>query len=300
MIRPRKPASALLMSLVLPGFGQLYNGEINKAAWVFLAFALLVLPGVAFIALHLPAVAMLPALLLATVLALGLWIYAAFDAWRAADRLQAYRLSAWQVSGVYAFVLLLCDGLILPATMNYIRAHQVASYRIPSVSMEPGILPGDILFADQRYNCPDCASPVQRGDVAIFVYKNDRTRNYIKRVIALPGDLVRLSGHTVWVNGKSLTLSERADGNGLLVTETLQGHQWQVRWHLTEGQSEEQSLLVPAGQAFVLGDNRSQSSDTREFGTVPLEDISGKARQVWLSVAPGGMVRWDRLGHVIQ
>ena len=61
-IRPRKPLLALLMSLVLPGFGQLYNGEVNKAIWIFLAFSFVTVGVTPFIALHMPGKLMMPAL----------------------------------------------------------------------------------------------------------------------------------------------------------------------------------------------------------------------------------------------
>ena len=297
---PRKPLLALCLSLALPGFGQFYNGELNRAIWLFLAISLLVIPGMAAIALHLPASVMMPALVLATATALGLWVYAAVDAWRGARRRGNHVRPAWQTSGAYALVLLACDGLALPLLEVYVHDHQVASFRIPSHSMEPGILAGDVLFADRRYNCPDCRIAVARGDVAIFTYPNDRTLNYIKRIIALPGDRVRISGHTVWVNDQPLSGSEVRTPDGVMVTERSGGREWRVRWNADAGATADLQLTVPAGQVFVLGDNRSASKDTRDFGTVPLYDVSGRARQIWFSWAPEAGLRRQRLGMVVQ
>ena len=58
-------------------------------------------------------------------------------------------------------------------------------------------------------------------------------------------------------------------------------------------------MTVPAGQVFMLGDNRNATKDSRYFGAVPLQDVVGKARQVWFSSNAGG-VRWDRLGEVLE
>lgn len=296
---PRKPAFALAMSFLLPGYGQLYNGEVNKAIWTFLAFALLSVPGVALIALYLPMSWTIPALALGLALTLGIWLWGMVDAWRGAASLPHYTLKAWQLSGVYVLVFLLCDALALPLLIDYVRVNQVASFRIPSTSMEPSVMHGDILFADQRYNRPSASRSVRRGDIAIFTYPNNRTQNYIKRVIALPGDRVRLAGRQVWVNDQPLTRQERVTASGIEVTESIDGVQWQVKWGQTSAVSPASELVVPPGHAFVLGDNRGQSTDGRHFGPVPLSDIVGKVRQIWFSSSSDAGVRWGRIGLVL-
>jgi signal peptidase I len=296
-IHPRQPALALAMSLLLPGYGQLYNGEINKAIWLFLSFALLSVPGIAFVALVLPAAAMLPVLLASIAATLAIWIYGMIDAWRGARRRREYLRAPWQASGLYALVFILCNVIVLPLTVGYVRSHEVESFRIPSASMSPGILPGDILFADKSYNCPGCRRAVRRGDIAIFTYPNDRTMNYIKRVIALPGDRVRIHGIEVTVNSQPLTRQTAPTADGIEVTESEGERQWRVLW--AKDGAAEADLTVPPGQVFVLGDNRGASKDSRHFGTVPLEDVVGLARQIWFSHGLEG-VRWSRLGLVVQ
>lgn len=296
----RSPLVAWGMSFVLPGFGQMYNGELNKAIWLFLCFALLSIPGLAVIALYLPAAWMITALALGLISALSIWLYGMVDAWRTASRLQVYVRASWQLSGVYVLAFLLCNALAMPLLINYVREHQVAAYRIPSRSMEPSVLQGDMLFADKRYNRPEASTAVRRGDIAIFTYPNNRTLNYIKRVIALPGDRVRMSGHAIWVNDQLLTVKEQATPDGALVSESVDGRQWQVQWLASDKTTPTLDLTVPPGQAFVLGDNRSGSTDTRHFGPVPLSDIVGNARQIWFSSDARDGVRWNRFGLVLQ
>lgn len=293
---PRNPRIASLMSLVLPGFGQLYNGEVNKAIWQFLGFALLSVPGVALIALYLPSGWMMPALLAGIACVLGLWMFGIVDAWRTAKAATDYVVRPWQTPAGYALVFLLCNVLTMPLLISAVRAHQVESFYIPSTSMEPSVMHGDILFADKRYNCPGCKGRIQRGDIAVFTYPNDRTLNYIKRIIGLPGDHIQITGHEVLLNGKPLG---SASGTGAdTVAEAVEQRQWQVQVNGDLAQTPSVDVVVPPGQVFVLGDNRAHSADSRQFGCVPMQDVMGLARQVWFSRDQDG-TRWQRLGLVL-
>src|ERR1035437_8111104 len=103
--------------------GTLYNGELNKAIWLFLGFAFLSVPGIALISLYLPDGWMMPTLLLSLALTLICWGYGTIDAWRCARSKQDYMPLAWQVSGMYMLVLVLCNGLALSLLFGYVRAH---------------------------------------------------------------------------------------------------------------------------------------------------------------------------------
>jgi len=298
MLQPRKPLLALSMSLVLPGFGQLYNGEPNRAIWFFLAYLALGLPAIVAIALYIPSALMLGALLLSTCLVVALWIYGMVDAWLRARRQPDFLPRAWQTSGLYALVLIVGALVVQPTLKSYVGAHEVESFRLPSSSMEPTLLHGDVIFADKRYNCPNCKSAVQRGDVAIFTYPNDRTLYYVKRIIGLPGERVQIRDRQILIDGRSLTIGTPASDRQQLTEGEVSRH-WQVVWPADEPAAPDVDLTVPAGEVYVLGDNRGHSVDSRRFGTVPLSDVVGRVRQVWFSRAETG-IRWQRLGEVIE
>ena len=292
-LHSRKPWVAAVMSLALPGWGQLYNGQPNRAIWCFLCFSLLVLPGTALFALVVPPMLMLPALLLGLAGTFGLWVYCAVDAFRAARRSLAYVAKPWQTSGLYALVFIACALLILPSLTIYMRAHLVQPFRIPSTSMAPSLLPGDFVFADMHYNCPGCKA-VQRGDVAIFTYPNDRTMYYVKRIVALPGDRVHVLNHQVFVNGEALA----AHVDGATEFEHWGDRTWQVQGGLSMADTDAEQT-VPPGHVFLLGDNRSASTDSRQFGAVPLTDVVGRTRQIWFSRGDGS-IRWSRIGDSVN
>jgi signal peptidase I len=293
-IAPRKPLLALTLSVMLPGLGQLYNGQLNKGVFLFLVFVFISTPFVALVALTLPAAWLMPLLILSLAATLGIYLYSLWDAWRMARRSADYRPYAWQQPAIYVSLVLFAYISVIGNSTQYIQEHLVESFRIPSDSMTPNVLHGDILFADKRVNCPGCKHSIRRGDIAIFVYPNDRTLRYIKRVIGLPGDKVQIKGHTVIVNGHAITAKHTAD----LYHELGDSGEYVVNWPAGDA-AVEFSLNVPPGEVFVLGDNRNASADSRRFGTVPLMDIIGRAKQVWFSYSDETGIRWERLGKLL-
>ena len=298
-VRARKPLIALAMSSVLPGFGQLYNGAPNRAIWLFLGYCALMVLGTALVALYLPSGMMMAGLFAVLCLTLTLWIYGMSDAWRTARQQPDYVPRAWQTSGLYVLVFTLCVFIVEPLFGSYVREHQVESFRDPSSSMEPTLMHGDFIFADKRYNCPNCKGDVQRGDIVIFTSPNHRTVYYIKRIIGLPGERVQVNGHEILINGRSLTAGETRTSDGQAIIEGEGQRHWQVVWGARGPSLPDIDMTVPAGRVFVLGDNRSRSEDSRAFGTVPLGDVVGRVRQAWFSYADGG-VRWARMGKIIE
>jgi signal peptidase I len=140
--------------------------------------------------------------------------------------------------------------------------------RVEGTSMLPRLEDRDRLFINKFvYHL----SAIERGDVVVFRYPRDPEKSYIKRVIALPGDRIRIDHGTVWVNGRPL----REDYVPL-------------RYRDSRSMPE---MVVPEDSYFMMGDHRSISSDSREFGPVARDLIYGKAVFVYWPAKDAGVVR---------
>jgi len=178
-----------------------------------------------------------------------------------------------------------------------IRALLVQAFKIPSGSMEPTLLIGDhilvnklvygirIPFTNLRW--PRIADP-ERGDVIVFVYPEDRTKDFIKRVVAIGGDTVEIRNKKVFVNGKEVNAPyAHYFSNTLYPAEASPRDNFGPK-------------KVPPDHLFVMGDNRDFSHDSRFWGFVPVEDVKGEAFLIYYSSQDFPTVRWGRLFNIIR
>ncbi len=182
--------------------------------------------------------------------------------------------------------------LVLVLTL---RSFIAEPFRIPSGSMEPNLLVGDFILVN-KYNYGvrlpvlnkkiiEVGQP-KRGDVVVFRYPgmgpDDETRgqDYIKRLIGLPGDEVTVVDNRVSINGVQV---EYAPGSDYQVIESLPG-KTHIMQEIPNGHvTKNGTWKVPEGHYFMMGDNRNNSSDGREWGFVPEENLVGRAMFIWLN-----------------
>jgi signal peptidase I len=171
-----------------------------------------------------------------------------------------------------------------------LRAFLFEPFKIPSGSMLPTLEIGDfILVSKYEYGLRvplfgQVIIPVntpKRGDVLVFRYPEDRSKNFIKRVVGIGGDEVVYRQKRLWINGQEVPLRlDAVKTQQTLWTEELGGqHQiyTQNDWAMPDG-----AWIVPKGQYFVLGDNRDNSRDSRFWGFVSDRDILGRAIAIWM------------------
>lgn len=190
-----------------------------------------------------------------------------------------------------------------------IRATVIQAFKIPSGSMLPTLQIGDHLLVTKLLYGPRIPYTAhrffrvhapRRGDIVVFAYPLDDSKDFIKRVIGEPGDVIQVIDKRVWVNGKPL-----ADPWGRHVDPLV----------IPAGYGEEGKrdyfgpVKVPAGQYFVMGDNRDRSYDSRFWGFVEDGRIRGKALVLyWSWDSESGIpawkiwdrIRWSRLGGLIR
>lgn len=226
-----------------------------------------------------------------------------------------------------------------------IRSFIIEPFKIPSSSMVPTLMIGDHIFVNKfiyglrppftkkhffQYRTP------RRGEVIVFIYPEDESKDFIKRVVGLPGDRIEIKGEDIFVNGEMVKkepiyVEPSSDDKRVLLVknkgwpkdlpyvpgwqnidffkeklgsiEHLVQYEKNVYYRPMGHFMRENNgiITVPEGKLFCMGDNRDNSSDGREWGFVPMENIKGKAMFVWLSLDnDNGWLRWKRFGSWIH
>lgn len=158
-------------------------------------------------------------------------------------------------SGWISFLLETIQTIVLAVALYFLIDSVVARVRVENISMEPTLMPGQFLLVNKlAYRMGEFSY----GDIIVFHFPPDPTEDYIKRVIGVPGDEVKIANQQVSVNGYILDEP-----------------------YISQDPDYEGTWKVPPDYLFVLGDNRNSSSDSHSWGFVPLDYVVGKALVVY-------------------
>jgi len=209
----------------------------------------------------------------------------------------------------------------------FVRTFVLQAFKIPTGSMENNLLIGDHLLVNKFMYAPTASSVerallpigrIRRGDVLVFKYPVEPDRDYIKRVIGLPGETLQLKEKKIYIDGKPLDepyvhFLEEPRGNSDLSEVTS-----------SDVRENYGPVTVPPNQYFMMGDNRDNSADSRYWGFMPRDYVKGKALLIYwayeseredyedesATATVKGLAsvfmhfftktRWDRLGHFIH
>lgn len=169
-------------------------------------------------------------------------------------------LREWVESIIVAFLLAMV-----------VRAFVIQAFKIPTGSMRMTLLEGDLILVNKfiygarvpftKLQLP-ALRPPKRGDVIVFIYPEDRKKDFIKRLVALPGETVEIKGGSIYINDKP-----------------AQEPIFNQIYYYNRGDfgAEGQKIVVPKDNYFVLGDNSASSRDSRYWGFVPKDNLLGEA-----------------------
>lgn len=265
---PRRPWLAAALTLFVPGLGQLYAGEARRGISLALGF-LAMFAGMLLLKVPRSFLGMI--LFVLTMLSCLVWT--AWDAARIARYRPIYTLRPF--NRWYLYIVLTIAGGMLASQI--IRFSPIRTFRLVSSNMEPSIHEGDLFFADlTRYSGGAGTAPV-RGDVVLFEREDLRGSWSVARVIALPGEEIRIRNKRVFLDGQPLSdrWAHHADPeiypvNALNPGPYRQRDQYPAR-------------IIPEGSVFLMGDSRDNSYDSRFLGPVPVSALRGRALYIYWS-----------------
>ncbi|MDD4997360.1 MAG: signal peptidase I [Syntrophales bacterium] len=191
------------------------------------------------------------------------------------------------------------EAIILAIVIAFfIRTFVIQAYKIPSGSMKPTLLIGDhILVSKFNYGIklPLIRSTLipfgtpKRGDIVVFIYPEDRSKDFIKRLVGVPGDTIEIRDKKILINGLPYK-----DEHGVYVDHMIIPGSVQPRDNFGP-------VTVPEKKLFVMGDNRDESYDSRFWGMVDQRDVLGKALIIyWSWNGEDRDVRWNRIGSLLK
>ena len=175
----------------------------------------------------------------------------------------------------------------------FIRAFAVQAYKIPSGSMIPTLLVGDYILVNRLsyglripyYKYILRWGEIKRGDIIVFVFPEEPSKDFIKRVIALPGETIEIRKKKIYINGREIE-----DKWGFFSDD-----------YVGPPRDDFGPFQVPQGHVFVMGDNRDESNDSRFWGPVNIENIKGKAFIIYFSWDPyEKSIRFSRIFSIIR
>lgn len=281
----RKWWAAGLLSYLVPGLGQIYNGQVTKGLLFYCLYSLwgsivfisaLKTMKRAFSGFH------VFLLFFSLLISFAAFIFIITDAIISAKKQKKiYQLKKYNQWHIYLLAIFISLSVSLSLKIT-IRSIILKPYRIPTASMSPTLLPGDYIMSNKLFFCkhnPEC------GDMAVFTNPANEKMEWIKRIIGLPDDTLEIRNKIVFINSSPLDEPYTAFINSKNLPED------------EDKMDNFGPVVIPENQYFMLGDNRDNSLDSRHFGPVERYRLTGKPTLIYLSLQKQfPFLRLNRIG----
>lgn len=304
----RVPWRAGLLGVLTVGLGHIYSGRPLRGAALYLTLLVIALSCNRLIFfLGRPWNIVAPPLIL-----LAAWLLILADAGRCAKRAPAaYNLRCYNRWYVY-LLLIVVGGLCGRTVASFAQSRIEKGFKTTEKSMSPAILPGDYFMVDFRAYLN--GGP-RDGDIVAFRYPPNPSILFVKRVVGVGGETVKIADDHVYIDGRlanepfaqfdspgDLPLQDNFPPPASFLDAEPSNSAVYPTWaHEMTRFIQNGTLRIPKGNYFVLGDNRDDSLDSRYWGFVPRGDILGRARAVYFSRDPKtGHIRWRRIGDILR
>ncbi len=279
--KPRRPWIAALLTLLTRGLGHLYSGSPKRGLILFGIEQCLLIVFAVSVLIIVPNPA---SLVFALVGGLAFIVFCVVDAVSIAKKhKENYEVAKYNRWFVYVGYVVVLSFLVSTLVSAGVKANLIRAYNISSGAMMPTLLLGDHILVNKLIY--KTAEP-KRGDIIIFPYPEDPSRAWLKRLIAVEGDIVEIRDKRLYINGKEQSEPYKINTDSSSFRDPRDNFG---------------PVTIPPGKLFVMGDNRDQSYDSRFWGYVPKDTIEGKVMSLyWSWDKVNREVRWDRIGKPVQ
>lgn len=276
-LRPKEPLLAVILSIILPGLGQAYSGRVKRGILFFCVTVLIIVLSLLYVLT--PNTKTYIGLLFLLVI---FWLFGIFiivDAYRCAKTYNIKNNLNREITNTKRVLLIIAIIFLVFLYPNkiiaqYVKSNYFQAFRIPTTSMSPTLVKGDLILVDKMIYKK---SELRRGDCIVFIYPEDTKKNFVRRLIGLPGETVEIKNERVLTNGIILAASEGIP-NIKYFNKGEYGKEGQV-------------VSIPQDNYFVLGDNSAISKDSRFWGFVPRKYIIGKAYKIYYPFNRSGPIK---------
>jgi signal peptidase I len=262
-----------VLSLIIPGLGQLRNGQFGKAIVFYLLWYLLLL-----LFFWTGLYVTFGGLILILIVYLGLMAYFIFDAFLVAFKTGAGGTKPYNKWLIYVLIIII-NIFVAAKYKEYINSNWITAHHVPTSSMASTLFIGDYFIGDYKYYK---SNPVIPGEVIILKFPKNPEIKYIERCIALGGQTVEIKDKAVYVDGVLFKDSTKTQ----FIDNQIYSREYKDPEIYPEGAGNRDNygpVTVPENHCFVLGDNRDNSYDSRFWGFVPLELVVAKPLYIYWS-----------------